>query len=422
MKRLRMLKREKKWSRREFLKTTGAAGVGSVLGSMSLLGKAASKSHSEKTSDQLLVPTRPFGNTGANVSILGLGTSWDMSSSQILFRQAIKMGVTYWDTAETYGGGRSEKGIGMHFTKYPEDRKKMFLVTKSHSRDVDGLSRSLEQSLERMNTSYIDLYFVHRLRGIEELRPFDEFRSWVEKRKREEKIRFFGFSTHSFMESSMMEAAELGWIDGIMMSYNYRLMHTDQMKKAVDACVKAGIGLTAMKTQAVPSWGSIGDVGMESETASKLTERFLEKGFTPEQARLKAVWRNPHIASICSEMDNLTVLMANVAAALDRIELSSQDMRLLEQYAHETASSYCAGCAHICESAVAGSVPISDVMRYLMYSRSYGNREQARSLYNEIAQETRSLMASRDYSVAEQRCPEGMPIGRLMREAANELA
>jgi predicted aldo/keto reductase-like oxidoreductase len=416
-----MSKRERKWSRREFLKTAGAAGMGSVLGSMSPLAKAAGKSHSE-ASDQLLVPTRPFGKTGVNVSILGLGGSGSLPYSQLLFRQAIKMGVTYWDTAETYGRGRSEKGIGEHFARHPDDRKKVFLVTKSHSRDVDGLSRSLGRSLERMNTSHIDLYFVHGLRGIEELRPFEEFRAWVEKRKSEGKIRFFGFSAHSFMESSMMEAAELGWIDGIMMSYNYRLMHTDKMKRAVDACVKAGIGLTAMKTQAVPSWGIIGSVGEESETASKLTQSFLKKGFTPEQARLKAVWQNSHIASICSEMDNMNKLMDNVAAALDRTALSSQDVRLLEQHARETASTYCAGCAHLCESAGEGHVPISDVMRCLMYSRSYGDGDQARSLYHEIAQETRSLMASRDYRAAEKRCPQGMPIGRLMREAAGEFA
>ncbi len=416
-----MSKRRKDWSRREFLKTAGAAGVGSMLGSIRPLANASVESHSE-TSDQLVVPTRPFGRTGVNVSILGLGGSGDLTSSQILLRQALKVGITYWDTAESYGRGRSEKAIGEHFARHPEDRKKVFLVTKSHSRDVGGLSRSLDRSLIRMNTSHIDLYFVHKLRGIEELRPFDEFRGWVEKRKSEGKIRFFGFSTHSFMESSMIEAAELGWIDGIMMSYNYRLMHTDQMKKAVNACVKAGIGLTAMKTQAVPSWGFIGTVGEKSETASKLTEHFLKKGFTPEQARLKAVWQNGNIASICSEMDNLTILMANVAAALDRTALSSKDMRLLEHYANETASTYCAGCAQMCESAVQGGVPINDVMRYLMYSRSYGDRDHARLFYNQISEKTRSRMASMDYSLAEQRCPQGMPIGRLMREAAEELA
>jgi len=416
-----MSKNEKNWSRRDFLKTAGAAGAGSVLASISPLADASGKSNSG-TSEQPFVPTRPFGRTGVNVSMLALGGGVDFMSNQILLGQALKVGVTYWDTSENYANGRSEKGIGEYFAKHPEDRKKVFLVTKSESRMTNGLSRSLDESLERMNTSYIDLYFVHMLRGIEELRPFGEFRAWVEKKKSEGKIRFFGFSTHTFMESSMIDAADLGWIDGIMMSYNYRLMDRDQMKKAVDACVKAGIGLTAMKTQAVRSGGFVGDVGMQSETALKLTARFLKKGFTPQQARLKAVWQNSNIASICSLMDNLTVLMANVAAACDRTHLSSKDLRLLEQYAHETASSYCAGCAHICESAVEGNAPISDVMRYLMYSRSYGDRDQARSLYNEISQETRSRMASMDYSVAEQSCPQGMPIGTLMREAAKVLA
>ncbi len=68
----------------------------------------------------------------------------------------------------------------------------------------------------------------------------DEVRAWAEKAKAEGKIRFFGFSAHKNMENSMLAAAKLGWIDGIMMSYNYRLMVKDKMKRAVDACVKAG--------------------------------------------------------------------------------------------------------------------------------------------------------------------------------------
>ena len=71
-----MSKRGKDWSRREFLKTAGAAGVGSMLASISPLTNASAESHSE-TSDQLVVPTRPFGKTGVNVSILGMGGSGD---------------------------------------------------------------------------------------------------------------------------------------------------------------------------------------------------------------------------------------------------------------------------------------------------------------------------------------------------------
>ena len=48
-----------------------------------------------------------------------------------MLRQAVKWGVTYWDTANSYEGGNSEMGIGKYFEKFPEDRKKIFLVTKS---------------------------------------------------------------------------------------------------------------------------------------------------------------------------------------------------------------------------------------------------------------------------------------------------
>ena len=198
-------------------------------------------------------------------------------------------------------------------------------------------------------------------------------------------------------------------------------MYTDSMKRAVDACAKAGIGLTAMKTQAKFFAYFYAEIGKENETAANLTEELMSKGFTLEQAKLKAVWENQKIASICSEMPNMTILQANVAAALDKTELSFQDKRLLKQYAHETAAGYCAGCANLCESAVKGDVPISDIMRYLMYYYSYGDQKQAIRLFNTIPSTTRMRLASFDYSSAEHLCPQNIPIAKLMRKTVGEL-
>ncbi len=88
-------------------------------------------------------------------------------------------------------------------------------------------------------------------------------------------------------------------------------------------------------------------IGKENNTALRLTEQFMKKGFTPEQPKLKAVWENPHITSICSEIPNMTILHANVSAALDKTELSFQDKRLLQQYAKKTGFGYCKGCANV---------------------------------------------------------------------------
>jgi predicted aldo/keto reductase-like oxidoreductase len=203
--------------------------------------------------------------------------------------------------------------------------------------------RELEQSLQRLNTDYVDLFFVHSVGDIAELD--DAKRAWAEKKKAEGKIRLFGFSTHYNMEACMLGAAKLGWIDAIMMSYNFRLMHRDEMKRAVAACAEAGIGLTAMKTQGG------GSLKTGTRTEGEMVERLLQKGFTDAQAKLKMVWENPHIASICSEMPNMSILMANVAAALNRTQLTSGDRRRLRRYAHETRSDYCSGCTRICEAA-----------------------------------------------------------------------
>ena len=414
-----MSRREKACSRRDFFKITGAAGLGSIFSTVGDFATASDKS-GFKDLGKIVVPTRPFGKTGVKVSMLAFGGSQNLESKQRLLRQAVKMGVTYWDTAHIYAGGTSEEAMGKYFDRYPEDRKKVFLVTKTPSSVPDRMTQHLETSLERLKTSHIDLFFIHKVSDVRD-EVNQTTKVWAEKVKEKGKIRFFGFSTHKNMEECLLEGAKLGWIDGIMTSYNYRLMNKDSMKRAVDACVEAGIGLTAMKTQAGFFASFYADVGKENETVLKLTERFMEKGFTPEQAKLKAVWENPHIASVCSEMSNMTILKANVAAAIGKTKLSLQDKRLLEQYARETASGYCAGCANLCESAIEGNIPISNILRYLMYYYNYGNHEQAVRLFKEIPNITRRRLAGFDYSKAEHLCPQKMPIAKLMEKAVEKF-
>ena len=397
---------EKDFSRRDFLKTTGAAGLGLLAAAVPPALAAAQ--------DPGRVPTRPFGKTGEQVATLSLGGMFDIPSNQLMLRQAVKWGVTYWDTANSYEGGNSELGIGKYFAKYPEDRKSIFLVTKSTAWTLKGMTEHLDLSLERMRTDHIDLFFVHAIRNISSMSK--DIQKWGETAKAQGKIRFFGFSTHSNMEECLLGAAPLGWIDGIMMTYNYRLMHTDAMRRAVDACTRSGIGLTAMKTQGG------GQVQTSNANELNLGGRFLQSGYTQGQAKLKAVWENNQIASICSQMPTMALLSENTAAAMNKTRLSALEREALAGNARAGAGGYCAGCTRFCEPALAGAVPVGKVMRYLMYSRSYGNRDYARSRFHSIAPEARAAMARMDYAAAEERCPNGMPIGRLMREALIELA
>ncbi|MFC1884146.1 aldo/keto reductase [Thermodesulfobacteriota bacterium] len=413
-----MSERQKRLSRREFIKTTGAAGIGSILTATGALARESVESANQGEGGQT-VPTRPFGKSGEKVSILALGGDGNFWN-RLMMRQAIKWGVTFWDTWDSdrpAGGGISQSGVGKYFKEFPDDRKKVFVMSKTDDFDPESLTGSLDKSLEVMNVDHIDFFVIHSVWNVRNLNP--EIRAWVDNAKSHGKIRYFGVSSHRNMEDVMFGAAKLGWVDGVMVTYNYRVMNGNHMKQAVRACKESGLAIIAMKTQAASNWH---DMGQENETAKKLTDTFIKKGYTLPQAKLKAVWQNSYIASITSMMMNMTILKANVEAALDRTKLSIKEQELLKRYAGETASNYCAGCGKICESALSYCVPVSDVMRYLMYARTYEDKEKGRHLFNQIPQDIQRRLISTDYYPAETRCPQNMPIGRLMKEAVKILA
>jgi len=399
-------------NRRDFFKQAAAMGFGAtVAGSSFWRPRQAS---AQITIPKEPMPRRPFGRSGILVSTLSLGGMFDILNNQLMLAKALDWGINYWDTAEGYGQGRSEDGIGRWFSRNPHTRKQVFLVTKLSTRRGGDFTGRLEESLKRLHTDYVDLFFVHGIRDISEMES--SLKSWAETMKKAGKIRLFGFSTHSNMEECLEGAAKLPWIDGIMFTYNYRLMHEPRMKAAVEACYRAGIGLTAMKTQGG------GPVKSDSESEIAMAGRFMQKGYSDNQAKLMAVWQDKRIACICSQMPNLTIMATNAAAAVEQTRLSKSDRALLAQYAKETSGDYCAGCERLCSEVLFERVEISDVMRCLMYFHSYQDLGLARSTFHALPVQTRELLTQVDFSEAERSCPRNLQIGRLMREAATLFA
>ena len=415
-----MKEERNKIDRRDFLKTVGAAGlVPAFAGVTSGDSKEPKAPAQEPQLPQ--VPKRKLGKTGVEVPCLAMGGTVNLLENQIMLRKAFEWGITYWDTSDSYEGGNSELGIGKYLSKNPQMREKLFIVTKAYgAKTTDDVEEHLQMSLKKMNTSYLDLYFImervkteHGLNDPSQLT--DDLKQWAESAKKRKLIRFFGFSTHKNMAQCLTAAAKLGWIDAIMTSYSFRLMQDSQMQEAVEACYKAGVGLIAMKTQAFGQ-------KFETEEDKKLVEHFLKKGFTDGQAKIKAVLEDKRISTVCSRMGNLAVLTENVAAVLDKTELAQTDKDVLAEYARATCSGYCAGCANICNAALADMPYISDIMRYLMYYNHYDQQDEARRLFAQIPRKARDRLLSIDYSPAEARCPQRVPIGELIIEAVNKLA
>lgn len=390
--------RDRQIDRRTLFKGTlagaGALGLGAPGRALAQAGSAASE-----------MPTAVFGRTGERIPKLVFGTSFPLTLP--LLKRAVDLGVTYFDLADCYVGGRSERVAG-DFLQRTGLRKRIWITTKSDAHDPDGFERTLQGSLGRIQVDQVDLLFLHNLEDGAYLSP--ALKSRVEKLKRDGKIRFFGFSTHaSTVVETMTLAARLGWVDAIMFKYNFRSYGDRPLNDAIDACKKANIGLIAMKTQ-----------GSHYSFAQRVPP-FQAKGFTRHQAVLKAVWQDSRIDAIVSEMTNFDQLEQNVAAALDRTRPGALEIDSLRRHAEATEHLYCHGCEQHCAPALARPVRVADTLRLLMYHDEYGEPERARRLFTAIPPAERAL-GEVDFAPASRACPHGLDVAALMDRARRVLA
>jgi predicted aldo/keto reductase-like oxidoreductase len=389
-------------SRRGVLSGAGAGG-GLVLASSLGVGPSVVEAA------PLQVPRRVLGKTGEKIPILVMGGSVPMDPRfDPKLAEGFKYGVNYYDAADCYGGGSVERSIGAFHTR-ANLRSKIWITSKSDDHDPKGFEETFHGSLERLQTSYVDMYYLHGLDDPKFIN--DDLKAVVERLKKERKTRFFGFSTHGGKVAELLQlAARTPWIDSVMLRYNFRQYGNDELNRAIDAAHKANVGLIAMKTQGSavsfePAW-----------------QKFKQTGkWNKYQAVIKAVQADERISAAISDMDNLDKVRENVAATLDKTKLTRAETEELYRYAAATRSLACDGCDHLCGAAIQAPVQIGNTLRYLMYHDVYGRPELARDLFRALPDEARNL-AHLDFKAAAAACPHGLDVGGLLGRAAAVLA
>ncbi|MGF1508955.1 MAG: aldo/keto reductase [Myxococcota bacterium] len=391
-------------SKRGFSRRTLFGGAALAGAGASIAPKVTFASGEDESLPQ--VPRRRLGKTEQTVPILLMGGSMNFDQRfDPKFAECVRFGVNYFDVADCYAGGTSETALGNFHTRL-KNRDKIWITSKSDAHDPEGFTRTVEQSLDKLKTNYIDLYFLHSLKNGGYLNS--DIAKTAERLKKEGKIKYFGFSCHSHNVVELMnQASQLDYIDAIMFRYNFRQYGDKALNEAIDACKKVDIGLIAMKTQG--SEASFADAWKKFEKTGK---------WTKHQAVMKAVWADERISAAVSAMKTFKILRENIAAAVDRTELTRAEMDALHQYADATRPFACDGCDHLCNPAVDAPVQIGDVMRYVMYHDVYGDLDEAKRRFATLPAEARTLTGV-DFEGANRACPHGVDVAYHMKRAAH---
>ncbi|GGL15124.1 oxidoreductase [Nocardia jinanensis] len=203
-----------------------------------------------------------LGNSGLQVSRIALGCMsfgdpsekqpWTLDdvNAEPIFRQAVELGITFWDTANIYGLSTSEEIVGRALKKYTR-RADVVLATKVWYRMHDGpggagLSRKavLEQidaSLRRLDVDYVDLYQIHRF---DPTSPVEETMEALHDIVKAGKVRYLGASSMwAWQFSKMQYTAQLhGWTKFVSMQNQYSLLHREEEREMFGLLADQGVG------------------------------------------------------------------------------------------------------------------------------------------------------------------------------------
>ncbi|HLI64735.1 MAG TPA: aldo/keto reductase, partial [Caulobacteraceae bacterium] len=203
-----------------------------------------------------------LGKTGLKVSRLCLGCmsfgsskwrSWvlDEGDAMPFFKSAIEAGINFFDTADVYSQGESERVTGKALKEYAK-RHEVVLATKVNGAmgadpNNHGLSRKhildgIDQSLKRLGVDYVDLYQIHRF---DYETPIEETLEALNDVVRAGKARYIGASSMyawQFMKMLATSRAN-GWTPFVSMQPQYNLVYREEEREMLPLCRDAGIGV-----------------------------------------------------------------------------------------------------------------------------------------------------------------------------------
>lgn len=271
------------------------------------------------------IPRRQFGNTGVQISALGLGghhigDAEDKKTAEQIIDRVLDGGVNFFDNCWEYHRGKTEDWMG---AALKGKRQQVFLMTKvcTHGRNKDLALRMLEQSLRRLQTDYLDLWQIHGVSFDNDAELFirpDGAAEALAQAKKEGKVRFAGFTGHKDPHIHLAMLNTGFPFDAVQMPLN-----------PFDATFRS------FETQVLPEVNRRGMAALGMKPFGGAAPA-IKAGVISAEESLRYAMSLP-VATTITGMDKMDVIEQNLKIAQGFEPLEEQEMQALRERCHQYA-------------------------------------------------------------------------------------
>jgi predicted aldo/keto reductase-like oxidoreductase len=354
-----------------------------------------------------------LGRTGMRVSDISFGSSRLGAKEGSTVRHALDRGINYFDTADTYRSGDSETTIGLALRG---KRDRVYIASKTYTGPTDrrdSMMSALEQSLRRLHTDYVDVYFTHAVNEVARLQN-PEWREFTARAKQQGKVRWVGMSGHAGRLIECLDyALDTDGVDVILVAHNFGqdpafyqqftrtfdfVARQPDLPRVLQKAKGKGVGVIAMKTL----------------MGARLNDMrpFERGGATFSQAALRWVLSNKNVDALIISMTSGEGIDEYLGASGWQ-STASDDLPLLRRYVHRNGTTQCRHGCQDCLGACPYGVPIGEVLRTRMYAVDYGDTRLARDEYALLPGGAAPCLSCAA-KPCQGACSHGLPIERLL--------
>ncbi len=366
---------------------------------------------------------------GNELSVLGYGcmrftrkgSGIDLRKAEQEVMYAIRSGVNYFDTAYIYPGSEAALGEILHKNNC---RKDVFIATKLPHymiKSIEGVEKTFQEELRRLQTDYIDYYLMHMLTDTDTWEKLKHMGilDWIAAKMESGAIRNIGFSYHGHTEMFRQLVDAYDW-DFCQIQYNYMDEHSQAGREGLTYAAGKGLPVIIMEPL---RGGRL--VNLLPKEAKKLfeTDPFAR---TPAELAFRWLYDQPEVTCVLSGMNSMEMIAENVITAEKGTvgHFSKEDAALVEKVKEEikkTVKVNCTGCGYCMPCPFGVDIPVTFRCYNEMYSETKSGARKEYLQCTAFRKNQSSASQCRQCGKCEQHCPQQIEIRKELKRAVKEL-